>query len=144
MRRGIARRACFLLLAVLVSLGSSSCSQYVGYDDFYAGEPITPEDIESLYASVAGQSGVEEDGSSEGSDVATVYWTSGGSVYHTDPTCGHYADSSEQNQGTIDIAIKLGKKALCSACQKRQDAENGGDNSNDKGTSKGDNVYDIP
>lgn len=144
MRRVFVRQSGFLLLAVLVALGSSSCSQYVDHDDFYAGEPITPDDIESLYASIVGQSGVEGDGSSEGSDAVTVYWTSGGSVYHTDPTCGHYADSSEKNQGTIEMAIKLGKKTPCSACRKRQDAENSGYDSNDKGTSKGDNVYDIP
>lgn len=145
MKFGLAKRVCFLLIPVIVTLCISSCSQYVDPDGFYAGEPITPEDIESLYASVAGQNGVEGDGSSFGDpDAVTVYWTSGGGVYHTDPMCRHYADSSEKNQGAIEVAIKLGKKELCSACKKKHDAENNGDDSNDTDTSKGEDVYDIP
>lgn len=151
MRYKIIRLVSFIVLTVFAMFCLSSCSQYVRNNDFYAGEYITPEDIESLYDAVVGQNVINGEGSMspEGANGVTVYWTSGGSVYHTDPTCRHYADSSEKNQGSIELAVKLGKKELCSVCKKHQDAESGYDkiNSNDSddiNTSKGEDVYDIP
>ena len=48
----------------------------------------------------------------------TVYWTSGGSVWHTSRECSYIKNSKNILSGTVDEAISSGKKQLCSSCQK--------------------------
>lgn len=146
MRNGIFKRAVCLVTAMASVLCVSSCSRYAVGDDFYAGKTVTPEDIESLYAAVAAQNGEGDETAepvtapTESQSSMIVYWTAGGSTYHLYPECRHYAKSSEKRTGTLDVAIKSGKKNMCSVCKKQSETEN-----NDiTNTPKGEDVYDIP
>jgi hypothetical protein len=52
------------------------------------------------------------------SENATVYWTEGGSVWHTDDRCGHLKRAKEILTGTVKEAIEAGKDKVCSSCAK--------------------------
>lgn len=149
MRHGILKvfkRAICFATVVSAVLCFSSCSQYAVGEDFYAGKAVTPEDIESLYSAIATQNGESNDSAelvtapTDGQGSMIVYWTANGSTYHLYPECRHYAKSSEKRTGTLDTAIRSGKKNMCSVCKKQSETEN-----NDKtNTPKGEDVYDIP
>ena len=48
--------------------------------------------------------------------TSDVYWTAGGSVYHTHEDCGHLANSYNLAQGNVTAAIEHGKTRLCKTC----------------------------
>jgi hypothetical protein len=108
-----------LFAALILSLifpGFVSCSPYSG-DDFYAGRPVSPEEISEIEAMIA--DGAEEtafrpetfaDGSPK------CYWTSGGTVWHIDPGCGRISSSSPLSCGTVEEAEADGKTRVCAVC----------------------------
>ena len=49
-----------------------------------------------------------------------VFWTSGGTRWHTDNECYHIANSETVYHGTIEEAQNAGKSGLCSVCEKSQ------------------------
>ena len=53
-----------------------------------------------------------------------VYWTSGGRVYHTHIDCGHLANSTNLDEGSVTAAIEHGKTRLCKTCAKQDGIEN--------------------
>ena len=61
---------------------------------------------------------VESDSEDNNDNGATVYWTSGGSVWHTRYDCSYIKNSQNILSGTVEEAIANGKKQLCSSCQK--------------------------
>ena len=48
----------------------------------------------------------------------TVYWTKGGSVYHSHEDCSHLSRSTNVLSGTIEEANEAGKLRLCATCAK--------------------------
>lgn len=48
-------------------------------------------------------------------DGNTYYWTAGGSVYHSDPSCYHIRDKA-QASGILQDALDSGKRRLCLDC----------------------------
>ena len=50
-------------------------------------------------------------------DGNTYYWTAGGSVYHSSPSCYHIRDKA-QASGILQDALDAGKKRLCYDCPK--------------------------
>lgn len=51
-------------------------------------------------------------------DGNTYYWTAGGSVYHSDPSCYHIRGKA-QASGILQDALDAGKKRLCYDCPKK-------------------------
>ncbi len=127
---------CLLLLLPVLILILSGCSEYSDFSrGFYAGETITPDQIAAISAGLA-ESEKSAPGSSQAAAPQTerkpadtdtagniiVYWTAGGSVWHTDRNCGSIAKSSAVVSGTINEAAAAGKGRACMKCS--QDYEN--------------------
>ncbi len=51
-------------------------------------------------------------------EEARVYWTSGGSVWHTRLMCGYLSKEGDIYYGTKEQAISEKKERCCSACEK--------------------------
>lgn len=52
----------------------------------------------------------------EEADSGTVYWTPGGSVWHTTESCSSLSRSKEIISGTEEQAIQAGKERVCKKC----------------------------
>ncbi|MBR3862893.1 MAG: hypothetical protein IKM42_04485, partial [Clostridia bacterium] len=46
----------------------------------------------------------------------TVFWLSGGSVYHTNSDCHHIKGKPNVQSGTVAEATGAGKARVCSTC----------------------------
>ena len=53
-----------------------------------------------------------------------VFWTAGGTVYHTHDDCGHLANSGNLFTGSVTAAVEAGKVRLCKSCAHRDGIEN--------------------
>lgn len=75
-------------------------------------EPYTPPAASSKSEPVYSQPPmvVQDDGN-------TYYWTAGGSVYHSDPSCYHIRGKA-QASGILQDALDAGKRRLCLDCPK--------------------------
>lgn len=49
-------------------------------------------------------------------DDGIVYWTDGGSVWHTDKECTSLSHSVDIRSGTVEKAIGCGKSRACKRC----------------------------
>ena len=104
---------------VMICLFSAAClfgcSSYVLQNDsFYAGETVTPDQIEIIDGSLS-HSGAQQ---IEIKPTTLCYWTSGGSKFHLFEDCQSLSrtDSSKIETGIYDY-IK-DKKECCSYCMK--------------------------
>lgn len=127
----------FCVLAALLTLAvaMSSCSYFEAKDRYKGGQLLDDEllaDIreeifssrlydEDLIESFGTESDLhlsESDTDAETADL--VYWTDGGSVWHTYSNCGHLKNSNNAvHSGTRDEAREAGKTRLCSSCAKK-------------------------
>ncbi len=114
---------CLLLCATLYG-----CHGAYGAD-FAGGETLTPERLAELSAQVFGQDSAT-DGDPDPADTldpaelafaGTVYWTEGGTVWHTDRDCYHIRNSEAVSEGSTYQAVAAGKKSLCASCRKRDE-----------------------
>lgn len=114
---------CLLLCATLYG-----CHGAYGAD-FAGGETLTPERLAELSAQVFGQDSLTE-GDPDPADTVdpeelafagTVYWTEGGTVWHTDRDCYHIRNSEAVLEGSTDQAVAAGRKGLCASCRKRDE-----------------------
>lgn len=120
---GLCLCMCLLLCAPLYG-----CHGAYGAD-FAGGETLTPERLAELSAQVFGQDSTTE-GDPDPADTVdpeelafagTVYWTEGGTVWHTDRDCYHIRNSEAVLEGSTDQAVAAGKKGLCASCRKRDE-----------------------
>lgn len=109
------------LIAALSIIASclESCAVY-GADDFYAGEPVSPADIESIAALLSGELTDRYPSLTDESGATLCCWTPGGSVYHLSRECFSLASSSEIVVGSVEDALKAGKSRCCSVCGKTE------------------------
>lgn len=112
-----------------------SCSVFT-YDNsrFDGGDTLNEELLSKIENDVYGESETSESQTSESQtsesqtteadnegnkdDTNTVYWTSGGTVWHTRRDCSYLQKSKNVLSGTVEEAISEGKKKLCSSCEK--------------------------
>lgn len=120
---GLCLCMCLLLCATLYG-----CHGAYGAD-FAGGETLTPERLAELSAQVFGQDSATE-GDPDPADTVdpeelafagTVYWTEGGTVWHTDRDCYHIRNSEAVLEGSTHQAAAAGKKGLCASCRKRDE-----------------------
>ena len=120
---GLCLCMCLLLCAPLYG-----CHGAYGAD-FAGGETLTPERLAELSAQVFGQDSLTE-GDPDPADTVdpeelafagTVYWTEGGTVWHTDRDCYHIRNSEAVLEGSTYQAAAAGKKGLCASCRKRDE-----------------------
>ncbi len=97
----------FVLLLLLTLVG---CSER-GAVEASSGEPLTPEEQQSLY-----EQRQELDGQVLPSYKGTVYWTQSGSKYHKDPNCSYIRNAKQLQSGKIEQAINHGASEPCSRC----------------------------
>lgn len=109
----------FPILAAVLLMQFSGCSVFPPnkYDsEFYAGEKISPEDMESIaedfYAGMTEKYSPETDADGE----YTVYWVSGGKVWHYSRNCSSISSSSDVRSGRIADTLSDGKVRPCSRC----------------------------
>ena len=117
-------------------LCAASLTSCTPSDHFEAGVPLGREELDSIRTGIFGTAEetsamveetsavvedsfdstetteTEEDSAAEG----MVYWTEGGSVYHTNRDCRHLQKAKDVLQGSQERAARLGKERLCSAC----------------------------
>jgi hypothetical protein len=98
-------------------------------EDFVGGETLTPEGLAALSAQVFSQEG-DAEGDKDPEDTldpeelafaGTVYWTEGGTVWHTDRDCYHIRRAEIVSEGSTAQAGAAGKKGLCANCRKRDE-----------------------
>lgn len=80
------------------------------------GESQTSES--QIAAGIHSDSPIESNTEGNNDSGSTVYWTSGGTVWHTRRDCSYIKNSQNVLFGTVDEAMSSGKKKLCSSCQK--------------------------
>lgn len=121
---------CLLLLLPVLIFILSGCSEYSDFSrGFYAGETITPDQIAAISAGLvaseksaaeskqtAAPETVKKPVDTDAAGNIIVYWTAGGSVWHTDRNCGSIANSSAVVSGTINEAAAAGKTRACMKC----------------------------
>ena len=108
---------CFLVLAVMCSRSSYS-RRVSGFD---AGEPLTPEGVESIIAAISEREAAVTEkytASTDESGEALVFWTDSGKVWHISPECSSLRKSTNIKSGNISDAEAAGKERVCSVCGK--------------------------
>jgi len=104
--------AALLLSAVLLIAG---CTSYNG-DGFYAGETVTPEQLESIAQMIRDEQTAKYPDIT-GENGETLYcWIAGGTVYHRSTACYSLSKSTGIVTGTLEEALAAGKERLCSVC----------------------------
>ena len=108
--------------AFLMLMTFASCSARSGEDDFFAGEPVSPDELRR-YSDELSETGTTVELPIE--DLVKlpkgkiVYWTSGGSVYHIYRGCGRISPGKEVGVGTVRMAENAGVGRLCRTCAKK-------------------------
>ena len=77
-------------------------------------EPIFEESTALTYPSTSAVSEAQTGSPEEKED--TVYWVSGGEVWHTKSTCASLSRSKNILSGTVEDAILAGKARVCKRC----------------------------
>lgn len=79
---------------------------------------LTPEDIESIFASVTYDELDKYPSDTDEAGNEIVYWLKGGEVWHSSKFCGSISRAEPDSvlQGTISEAIVAGKKRACKTC----------------------------
>ncbi|MCQ2427125.1 MAG: hypothetical protein MJ137_01815 [Clostridia bacterium] len=107
------------LLCIIICLASAAlqgCGERFGHDDFYAGETVTPEQLESIAGMIRDEQ-TEKYPALTGDEGEQLFcWTPGGSVYHRSRACFSLNSSGEVINGTLDEALAAGKTRPCSVC----------------------------
>ena len=93
-------------------------------DDFDAGDTVTPEELLEISAEIFARTEPSSKNAKETEEPqtlapdATVYWLSGGSVYHAKADCRHIVHAAPEDilEGKIPDAEADGKTRLCASC----------------------------
>ena len=106
---------------------------FSGCVDRFAGENsgsetpkvLTPEDIESIFASVTDNEIDKYPSDTDEAGNEIVYWLKGGEVWHSSKFCGSISRSEPDSvfQGTISDAIAAGKKRGCKTCSDGEESD---------------------
>lgn len=112
----------FLLLVLAVGIMSCGDSAPVIYD----GRELSEDEIAAMIRPSETEEQVELppalpwDTRTEIPESERVYWTLGGSVWHTEADC-RYIKTSDATlyYGTEADALSAGKKRICSGCEKK-------------------------
>ncbi|MBR2312269.1 MAG: hypothetical protein IKA46_03160 [Clostridia bacterium] len=113
------RFSVFMVALLLLVMSTASCA---GGEPFDAGETLSASDVAALRDSLLGEQSstpTPEQPSSTGDDAVpsgTVFWLSGGSVYHTNSDCHHIKGKPNVQSGTVAEATGAGKARVCSTC----------------------------
>lgn len=117
------KKYCLLLLMLFGAL-LASCAQREALVE-YDGRLLTKDELAAL-VSAAIETEAEPPvpvfrfGEGEVEEANRVYFTVGGSVWHTRPDCGHLSKKSTVYYGTREEAESLGKDRGCSSCNKEE------------------------
>lgn len=107
-----------MMSALLILMSFYSCSALSGEGDFFAGEPVSPDELRR-YSEEFSDTGTTAELPNELPKGKIVYWTSGGSVYHLYRECGHISSGKEVEVGTVGMAEKAGIGRFCRTCAKK-------------------------
>lgn len=107
-----------MLAAALILVSFAACSFPSGEKDFFAGDPVSPDELRRYSEEF-----------SDGTDTAeipttlpkrlTVFWVPGGSVYHRYLDCEYIASVKDPEVGSVGAAEKAGIPRLCRTCAKK-------------------------
>ncbi len=110
---------CVLILPLLAG-GLSSCRDFFTGEEttLGAGDILSPEEIESIFAAVSAAVTEKYPAETDESGNAIVFWLNGGSVWHTSSKCASIANAEAEavNSGAVEDAVEAGKKRACKVC----------------------------
>ena len=122
------RRILLVVMALTLFLTACACTtRYIDRDSTSQAVPVTPEMLEEISREIFEGTGTadsdheETDPSPEETlapltDNTTVYWLSGGKVFHVSTTCRYIRDKEDVHTGTLVEASEAGKDKACSVC----------------------------
>ncbi|MCQ2353553.1 MAG: hypothetical protein MJ102_00450 [Clostridia bacterium] len=113
-----------LLLSVILVFQISGCAA-IGYSvkDFYGGETLTPEKMQSMIENHFFEKSLLTMPQTDSHGDFVVFWTSGGQVWHYFSDCPSISSSSEIFSGKSEDAQKNGKTRPCSRCSPDEEIE---------------------
>lgn len=104
--------------ALLISVSFVACSLPSDGKDFFAGAPVSPEELRRYSEELSADSGTSEL-PTELPKRLTVFWVKGGSVYHRYYDCPYIASAKDPEVGSVGAAEKAGVARFCRACAKK-------------------------
>lgn len=114
-----------LLISILIIVQLTSCiERFTGEEtELDDVDIITPEDIESIFASISYEVTERYPTETDISGNKIVFWLKGGSVWHISRACGSIvkADESSVLYGTVSDALTSGKERPCKVCSNNED-----------------------
>ncbi len=112
-----------LLLALCILFVACTAGQDAHIE--YNGRLLTEEELKAMILA-----GMETEptstivpirfGNDEVETEFRVYWSEGGSVWHTDLGCGHISEKGDVYYGTVESALSQGKERPCATCEKKE------------------------
>ena len=108
-----------------------SCADYFYPDrEPYAGEVITPDQLEEISLALAESKAAAESEKNTPDTTAPpftpdtdnngniiVYWTPNGTVWHIDSGCSSLVRSTTIKSGSESMALESGKELICKKCE---------------------------
>jgi len=107
----------FAILTVLFMLLTVSSCGYTE-KDFSGGTPVNDSIIDAAKDLAEGTDPPKYEKVIGSDGLQIVFWTDGGSVYHTSKDCTTLSKSKNINSGSVDSAAVAGKSRGCSTCTK--------------------------
>lgn len=105
-----------LLLVPSILFGCSSYSQSHANTEFYGGEELSPEAIDSIADSIYAAQTEKYPRETDDNGEPVFFWTDGGSVWHYSRACGGLKSSKNIRRGSEAQARAAGKSRPCSVC----------------------------
>lgn len=105
-----------LLLVSSILLGCSSYSQSRADTEFYGGEELSPEAIDSIADSIYAAQTEKYPHETDDDGEPVFFWTDGGSVWHYSRVCSGLKSSKNIRHGSEAQARAAGKFRPCSVC----------------------------
>lgn len=120
MREGVrVKISAFIALLLLVSsilLGCSSYSQSHADTEFYGGEELSPEAIDSIADSIYAAQTEKYPTETDRFGWEKVFWIDGGTVWHVSRQCASVKKATVVHEGRREDALAAGKERPCSIC----------------------------
>ncbi len=106
-----------LLSLMLCFLGGCSSYSKSGVDsEFYGGELLMPEDVQSIVDAVSAAQTEKYPTETDIFGWQIVFWVDGGTVWHVSRQCTSVKKATTVHEGSKEDAIAAGKERPCSIC----------------------------
>jgi hypothetical protein len=112
--------AVLLIFSVCLACGCSDYSRPNEDTEFYGGDLLTPEDVQSIVDAVSEAHTEKYSTETDENGEQIVFWTEGGKVWHVSYHCPTVKRATGVIQGSEDEALAAGKTRPCSICSENE------------------------